>query len=144
MIPPILLAILLSTAMTTTAHEPTIAELEQSLRATETAFAQTMADRDLEAFASFIAEDAVFSGAAGALRGRDAIVDSWSRFFEDPEAPFSWRPERVFVTGDRRMGGTTGPVHDPSGKVIGQFVSTWQMQGDGTWKVVLDLAPDCR
>jgi ketosteroid isomerase-like protein len=38
------------------------AELAVQVREAENAFAKTMADRDLEAFASFVAEDAFFFG----------------------------------------------------------------------------------
>lgn len=118
--------------------------LEESLRRTETAFAQTMADRDLEAFASFLEEGAVFSSPQGTSKGKDAILEEWSRYFEEDTAPFSWRPERVFVSPDGTLGGTTGPVMDAAGNVGGQFVSTWRRQPDGRWKIILDMAPDCR
>lgn len=38
--------------------------------AAEQAFARTMADRDHQAFASFVAEDAIFFGAPEPLRGK--------------------------------------------------------------------------
>ena len=120
---------------------PTVAELEDSLRATEAAFAQTMADRDLDAFATFLAEDAIFSTPHRVLRGRAEIVEGWKSLYEGPEAPFSWTPDRVHVLEDGTIGGSTGPVHDPAGNVLGHFVSTWRRQPDGSWKIILDLAP---
>lgn len=121
-----------------------VEDLERSLRAAETAFAQTMADRDLAAFTSFVAEDAVFSSPRASHRGRTEIVAAWSRYFEGAQAPFAWRPERVHVRARGSLGATTGPVFDPAGKVVGQFVSTWERQADGRWLVVLDVGPDCR
>lgn len=124
--------------------DQTTTELEESLRAVETAFAKTMADRDLEAFATFIAEDAVFSTSRQVLRGRSEIVEGWSSLFEGPDAPFSWRPERVHVLEDGSMGGTAGPVIDAAGNTVGYFVSTW-IRRNGAWRVILDqgVAPDC-
>lgn len=132
-------------ASTAGASEGDVAmDLEGSLRQAELAFALTMAERDLEAFASFVDEDAIFSTPVRVLRGRDAIVEGWSRFFESPEAPFSWRPERVHVPEGASLGGTTGPVFDPAGAVVGQFVSTWRRDASGEWRIILDIAPDCR
>lgn len=113
-------------------------DLAAQVREAETAFAKTMADRDLDAFRSFLAEGAVFISGAKALRGRDAIVEGWKAYYEGTEAPFSWRPETVEVTGSGDLGLSTGPVFNPAGDRVGTYVSTWQRQRDGSWKVVLD------
>jgi ketosteroid isomerase-like protein len=111
--------------------------------AAETAFAQSMADRDLEAFASFVHPDAVFSGRDAPLIGRDAVVAVWSQFFEGPDAPFSWAPETIQVNSAGDMGMSTGPVYDPSGTWVASFASTWVKQDDGRWLVVFDISPRC-
>ncbi|MHC4822101.1 MAG: YybH family protein, partial [Planctomycetota bacterium] len=67
------------------------------VRAREIAFAKTMADRDLDAFLSFVAPDAVFFVGEQPLRGRDAVEEAWRGFFEGDEAPFSWSPDLVQV-----------------------------------------------
>lgn len=115
-----------------------VALLEAQARAAEAAFAQTMADRDLDAFAAFIAEDAIFSPGPNTLRGRAAIVAAWSKYFEGDQAPFSWRPETVVVNATGELAATKGPVFDPDGKPIAEFRSTWRREPDGTWKVVFD------
>lgn len=115
-----------------------VAALEADLRATETAFAKSMADRDLTAFASFLAEDAVFYGAAQPLRGREAIVAGWARFFEDKAAPFAWEPQDVFVLATGELGLSSGPVYGPDGKQVSFFISTWRREPDGRWLIVLD------
>lgn len=117
---------------------PDIAALEAEAHAAETAFARTMAERDLEAFAGFIAEDAIFSPGTNTLRGRAAIVAAWSKYFEGEQAPFSWRPETVVVNATGELAATKGPVFDPDGKPIAEFRSTWRRGPDGTWKVVFD------
>src|SRR5262245_29242877 len=66
----------------------------------ERAFADAMARRDLAAFSSHVAAEAVFFSSPDglrALRGKSAIVDGWKRFFEGPKAPFSWSPETAEV-----------------------------------------------
>ena len=122
---------------------PAIAELETSLRETERAFAATMAKRDLAGFASFLAEDTVFVGGT-VRRGKAAVVEGWSRFFEGKEAPFSWEPATAVVGASGTLGLTSGPVYDPDGTRSGTFTSTWRREKDGSWKIVLDTGcPPC-
>jgi ketosteroid isomerase-like protein len=122
------------------AHEA----LAASVRARETAFAQTMADRDLAAFARFVAEEAVFMGRTP-LRGREAVVAGWKAYFEGTQAPFSWSPERVEVVASGTLAISSGPVFDPAGKRVGTFNSTWRREADGEWRIVLDIGcPPCQ
>lgn len=120
-----------------------VATLEEQVRATETAFARSMAERDHAAFASFVAEEAVFWGRT-VLRGRQAVAEGWKPFFEGPRAPFSWAPERVAVIASGTLALSSGPVYDPEGKRVGTFTSTWRREQDGSWKIVLDSGcPPC-
>lgn len=119
-------------------------QLESSLRAAENAFAKSMADRDHDAFASFISPEAVFFGDKSVHRGRDAIAAAWAPFFEGKSAPFSWVPQSAAVLESGRLGVTSGPVFDPAGERIGTFNSVWRMDGDGAWRVVFDRGcPPC-
>lgn len=63
--------------------------------ATERAFAQTMADRDHAAFATFISADAVFFSGPTPLHGRQKVVQYWARFYSAAKAPFAWEPRDV-------------------------------------------------
>lgn len=113
----------------------------------ERSFASTMARRDLNAFASHVSEEAIFMSASDAprvLRGRAAIVEGWKQFFDGPAAPFSWEPDIAEVLDSGTMALTSGPVHDPSGKLIGRFNSIWRLERDGQWRVLFDRgAPVC-
>ena len=123
---------------------PDIAAIETELRAAETAFAKTMADRDLAAFTSFLAEDAVFFGGKGILRGRTAVAAGWARFFEGDEAPFAWAPLDVAVLASGDLGLSSGPVTAPDGSPAGFFTSTWRRTAAGRWEIVLDRGcPPC-
>ena len=120
------------------------AELVALLRATEEAFARTMADRDHAGFASFLAEEAVFFGRSGELRGRDAVAAAWEPLFEGAAAPFSWQPEVATVLDSGSLGLTAGPILAPDGTRIGTFNSVWRRSPDGSWKIVFDRGcPDC-
>jgi uncharacterized protein (TIGR02246 family) len=126
------------------ADPPGNAELAAQLRATEEAFARTMADRDHEAFVSFLAEEAVFFGRNSELRGRDAVAAAWKPLFEGAAAPFSWQPEVATVLDSGTLGLTSGPVLAPDGKRIGTFNSVWRREADGSWKIIFDRGcPDC-
>ena len=114
------------------------------VRAAETAFAKSMADRNLTAFTALLADEAVFFGGKGVNRGKAAVVADWKRFFDGPAAPFSWAPAEVEVLPSGNLGFTSGPVFDPKGTRIGTFNSVWQRQSDGTWKIVFDKGcPPC-
>jgi len=114
------------------------------VRAAETAFAKSMADRNLAAFTALLAEDTVFWGGKGVLRGKGAVAADWKRFFDGAAAPFSWSPAEVEVLTSGDLGYTSGPVLDPKGNRIGTFNSVWQRQADGSWKIVFDKGcPPC-
>ena len=114
------------------------------VRAAETAFAKSMADRNPVAFASLIADEAVFFGGKGVNRGKAAVVADWKRFFDGAAAPFSWALAEVEVLPSGNLGFTSGPVFDPKGTRIGTFNSVWQRQSDGTWKIIFDKGcPPC-
>jgi ketosteroid isomerase-like protein len=135
-------ALILALAVPAIAGED-VAALEEQVRAAETAFAKTMADRNHAAFVSFVAQEAVFWGQS-ALRGRQAVAAGWKPFFEGPQAPFAWAPERVAVIASGRLALSSGPVFDPTGKRVGTFTSTWRREKDGSWKIVLDSGcPPC-
>jgi hypothetical protein len=93
------------------ARQIDVAQRQQEVRVREAAFAKSMADRDLAAFASFISPEAIFVGAGGTTRGPKEIAAAWKRFFDGPDAPFSWKPE---PNNGSQIHGCTGawvPVH---------------------------------
>jgi ketosteroid isomerase-like protein len=108
------------------------------VEATERHFARTMAERDLAAFGQLVAEEAVFFSGPEPLQGREQVVEWWSRFFRDPQAPFSWEPDRIEVLASGTLALSTGPVHDPKGNLTGRFVSIWRQEAPGSWKIVFD------
>ena len=111
---------------------------KEAVRTAERAFAQTMADRDLEAFGTFVSEEAVFFGSSGTLRGRAAVVEGWAPLFEGPDAPFSWEPEVVEVLDSGILAHSSGPVRDQDGNVVATFNSVWRLETDGRWRVIFD------
>lgn len=126
------------------APRPDLAALAAEVRATETAFAKTMADRDHAAFVRFLAEDTVwFSGGDAPLRGRAAVAAHWKRYYEAAEPPFSWRPDDVAVLDAGNLAMSSGPVMDPSGKPVARFTSVWRREAPGVWRIVFDRGCNC-
>jgi ketosteroid isomerase-like protein len=114
------------------------AALSRQVFAAESSFAASMARRDVTAFAALVSPEAVFFSDTAALRGKNAVVDAWRKFFVEPKAPFSWRPETVEVLSSGNLALTSGPVHDAGGKLIGSFTSIWRREADGSWRVIFD------
>ena len=114
------------------------ATLRKQVTDTQLAFAKTMADRDHAAFASFIADEAVFLSAGKPLRGKAAVAQSWKRFYTGAKAPFSWKPDHVQVLDSGGLAYSTGPVFDDEGKQFARFYSTWRREADGAWRIVFD------
>jgi ketosteroid isomerase-like protein len=131
--------------------EEELQELEASLRATELAFAASVADQDRGAFAGFIADEAIFV-AATVLQGKQAVLDGWAVFFGDGAPKLVWKPELVVIQDDGALGMTRGPFAveqpGPDGTVMSQsglFTSVWEHQADGGWKVIFDAGcPPCQ
>lgn len=113
-------------------------EARDQVRQAEQRFAAAMAERDLPAFASLIAEDAVFIGGGRPLRGKAAILATWQEFFKAAVAPFSWQPEIVEVAASGTLGYSEGPVTSRDGSSELRYFSTWQLKPTGRWLVVFD------
>jgi hypothetical protein len=62
--------------------------------AAETAFARTMADRDLAAFGNYVSDEAVFFSGPNATHGKAKIVAEWTAFYTDKDARSPGRPTR--------------------------------------------------
>ena len=113
-------------------------ELQQQVTAAEKAFAKTMADRDHQAFTSFISEEAVFISGNDVLRGRQQVANGWKVFFEKPDAPFSWEPRTIEVLDSGILALSSGPVYDAGGKLMAEFTSIWRLEAPATWRVIFD------
>jgi len=114
-----------------------LAKLADEVRATEIAFAKTLADRDAQAFRRMIAPDVVWF-ADKPLRGPDEVLSRWQKFFDAPQPPFSWSPEQVEVQAGGKLALSTGPVVNAAGKRIATYTSIWRRERDGQWRIIFD------
>jgi ketosteroid isomerase-like protein len=127
-----------STAALALAAPANNAELKKQVADTERAFAATMKARDHAAFTSFLAEDTVFFSGPVPLHGKQAVADFWKKLYAKPDAPFSWEPTEVEVLDSGTLAFSSGPVYDPSGKLVSKFSSIWQRDAKGQWKIIFD------
>lgn len=132
--------VILTGSARTSAHS--LDELREQVRATESAFAASMAERNLEHFSAFVSDEAIFMGGAKPLRGKAEVIAAWKRFFDKPAAPFSWRPERIEILQSGALAASSGPVFDASGRKIAEFSSIWRLDADGQWHIVFDDGHD--
>jgi ketosteroid isomerase-like protein len=121
-----------------TSPKPDIDSLKRQVADAERAFARTMAERDHQAFTSFLSHETVFFSGPKPLHGAQAVAEFWKRFYSAPEAPFSWEPEQVEILESGTLALTSGPVRDPKGTVFATFTSIWRLEADGKWRVVFD------
>jgi len=124
--------------------DSTTEQARQQVEDTERAFARTMADRDFDAFRSFLADEAVFFSGDTPLRGSQAVSDAWRPYFDGPDAPFSWAPELVVVLETGGLALSSGPVRNPAGERVATFNSIWRLEPSGVWRIVFDKGSrDC-
>lgn len=97
-----------------------------------------MADRDHEAFISFLSDEVVFLSGAKTIRGRQQVADGWKPYYEAPDVPFSWEPKTVEVLASGTLALSSGPVHDADGKLIAEYTSICRLEASGTWRIIFD------
>jgi len=112
--------------------------LEREVFAAESSFAASMAERNFEAFGSYVSPEAIFFGDTTVMRGKTAVLRSWRRFFDKPDPPFSWKPDVIEVLPSGKLALSSGPVFDPKGQQVGTFSSIWRRESDNSWKIVFD------
>ena len=66
------------------------------------------------------------------------VADWWKRYYEGPDAPFSWEPEDVEVLDSGTLALSSGPVRDTKGALIATFTSIWRLEDSGKWRIIFD------
>jgi ketosteroid isomerase-like protein len=113
-----------------------------SLIAAEKAYAKLAADKGFRgASISVFADDAVIF-VPNAVNGKKF----WREAKKDPV--ISWRPIFASISRSGELGYTTGPWESRESREVekpdafGHFVTIWQKNKDGVWKVTLDVGLD--
>ena len=115
----------------------------------ERAFAQATADRGVDGWMEFMAPNAV-ELSAEPLVGLDQIRAGMTKQFRLPGFKITWEPTKAEFVGQGDVGYAVGRYEvrftgdDGKPQVErGSYLTTWQKQKDGSWKVVSDIgSPD--
>lgn len=144
------LAALLALFAPAPAHDTS--ELAAAITKADEQFCQAVADRNVERFRSFIAENATFNGGTEEdEHGRDAIQKAWSVYFEPGGSTLTWKPEKAEVLPAGEVGYTVGRWErrskGPDGRMTpmrGNYLTVWRKQRDGAWRIVYDTGSALR
>lgn len=110
-------------------------------------FDRVTAQKGLEGFLSFIAEDAAFFPANAQIAlGKEGARVVWSDALTTPGLSIRWKPLKADLAQSGELGYTYGTFESrgpgADGKTVtryGKYVTIWKKQLDGTWKVVVDI-----
>ena len=92
-----------------------------------------------EAFLAFLSDDAVVFRPSP-VAGRPV----YEKMAADEPSVLTWEPEVAEVASSGELGYTSGPYsvrpkRDAEPVSFGHYVSVWQREPDGAWKVILDI-----
>jgi ketosteroid isomerase-like protein len=111
----------------------------------ERAFAKATAERGIDGWMEFMAPNAV-ELSAEPLVGLDQIRAGMGKLFNSPGFKLTWAPTNAEYLGKGDKGYAVGRYemhfNDANGKPqvrTGTYLTTWQQQQDGTWKVISDV-----
>ncbi len=112
----------------------------------EADFMKAAAERGLQGYMSYYAEDAAeLPNGADMFRGKESIAKTMD-FLDDKNNHLTWKPAYADVAASGDLGYTYGTFEfrskDKEGNPsveYGKYVSIWKKQRDGSWKVVMDM-----
>jgi uncharacterized protein (TIGR02246 family) len=120
---------------------------ERAIREADAAWAKAAAAKDVEAYLSFFADDALVLLANGPiLTGKESIRKSASEMMATPGFAMSWQPTKAEASRGGDLAYTVGTyqstLNDAKGKPVtdrGKYLTVWKKQPDGKWKAVADM-----
>jgi ketosteroid isomerase-like protein len=123
------------------------ADERETLLQADRDFDKVTAEKGVDGWVSFLAEDGLMFPAGGEIvSGRAAIREAMASAFQTPGFSLRWKPVGAEVSQSADLGYTFGTsvvkTTDPKGRPIerhGKYVTIWKKQADGTWKVALDI-----
>lgn len=102
--------------------------------------------RGAEGWAAWFAEDGRMYREVGYVDGRDAIRAAMDPAFADTTSELRWVADTAVVAASGDVGYTLGHwefvLRTAAGDSVagrGNYVTIWQRQSDGTWKVAADI-----
>lgn len=141
-----LLAVALA-AWTRLHADAAVADERAALMQADRDFNGATAERGVEGWVEYFAEDGKMFPAGGEIiTGKAAIREAMAPAFAAPNFSLRWEPKGADVSASGDLGYTYGIFvakgEDPKDEPVtryGKYVSIWRKQSDGSWKVVLDI-----
>jgi ketosteroid isomerase-like protein len=99
----------------------------------------------VDGWVEYFADSGVMIGPGHNWVGRAAIREVMAPELGDTTLSLTWRPVSAEVSAGGDLGYTIGRWErswrgkDSTASKRGTYVTIWRKQGDGTWKVVLDV-----
>jgi ketosteroid isomerase-like protein len=122
------------------------ADFRQELLEADRAFDRATAERGLDGWMSFFAEDAQLNTPAGPLRGKAALREHYSKMFAQKDFSIRWTPYHSESSTDGTLGFTLGTAviswtddKNQSVKRNGRYLTVWRRMPDGNWRAVTDI-----
>ena len=119
--------------------------MRAAIRDADLAFAKATKDRGAEGWASFFADSGMMVTPGHNYVGRVVIRELMAPELGDTTRTLTWSPTSVEVSPGGHLGYSIGRWErtarsgDSTATRRGSYVTIWSKQGDGTWKVVLDI-----
>ncbi|MFZ5353497.1 MAG: YybH family protein [Bacillota bacterium] len=122
-------------------------EICRLLMALDKEFDMATSEKGVEGWVSYFSEDGIMVPSQGEIiKGKEAIYKRMQGAFGTAGFSLRWQPEAAKVSEDGTMGYTYGRYvrkhPDKDGTIMegtGRYTSIWQLQNDGSWKIVLDI-----
>lgn len=108
-------------------------------------FAADTARDGAAGWASWFAPDGAMLRAAERIEGHAAIQALMAPLLDDPAKELRWEPVASGLAPAGDLGFTVGEAHIVDGDRTtwyGAYVTIWQRQADGTWRVLFDTGDD--
>jgi uncharacterized protein (TIGR02246 family) len=120
---------------------------EAAIRSASTAWSQAAQAKDLDKAVSLYTDDAIaFQDKGPMTKGKENIGEGWKTMLALPGPGLSFAPTAVEVAKSGDMAYEYGlydmVTTDKKGKTNdekGKYVTVWKKQGDGSWKVAIDI-----
>jgi ketosteroid isomerase-like protein len=117
----------------------------KALIAVDAAWSNAAVARNIEAVASYYAEDGVaYPPNAPPAIGRAAAGKVWATYLADPSFQISWKANSAGV--ENKTGWTAGTYQasfkGADGKTVtenGKYVTVWRKGGNGKWQAIHDM-----
>jgi ketosteroid isomerase-like protein len=117
-----------------------------ALLAADRAFDAATAERKIDGFSSFLADNvATLRADQPVLRGKAALQQDWKALLENKSMSLRWQPISAEISKSGDLGYTVGSYTvtqtAEKGSAIkgsGKYLTIWRLQKDGSWKVEFD------